>query len=164
MTEQKLHIIGAAFGRMNTDKTFSGVARHLFSEINSRGLLAGFINTKQLHISDSLEGMVDIRRVLKFHKPGVNPLWMWKPETIRKLGHRFEKQLRDYPDNYPVFQIGTHVLVPNDYPHFCFTDMTISQAANANSHFDVGRLNYNRLIKAINIQKKILIAGIKIFL
>ncbi|MDD5458522.1 MAG: glycosyltransferase family 4 protein [Phycisphaerae bacterium] len=155
MTDQKLQIIGAAFGRMDTDKTFSGVARHLFSEIKKRGLLAGFINTKQLHIADSLEGMVDIRRILKFRRPGISPLWMWRPETIEKLGRRFEKQLRNYPDNYPVLQIGTHVLVPDEYTHFCFTDMTIFQAANAHSHFDVSRLNYSRLIKAINMQKKI---------
>ena len=119
MTERKIHIIGAAFGRMDTDKTFSGVARHLFSEINKRGLLAGFINTKQLHITDSLEGMVDIRRALRLKKPGINPLWMWRPETVEELSSRFEKQLRKYPDSHAVFQIGTHVLVPHEYTHFC---------------------------------------------
>jgi len=155
MTERKIHIIGAAFGRMDTDKTFSGVARHLFSEINKRGLLAGFINTKQLHITDSLEGMVDIRRALRLKKPGINPLWMWRPETVEELSSRFEKQLRKYPDSHAVFQIGTHVLVPHEYTHFCFTDMTIFQAAEAESFFDVGRLGYKRLIKAITIQKKI---------
>ena len=45
-----VRIIGAAFGDPMSEKTFSGVSKHLFNALSRRQVLAGCINTRQIKV------------------------------------------------------------------------------------------------------------------
>lgn len=150
-----IRIVGAAFGPPNSERVFSGVSRHLFQALEKRARMVGYISTKQLRPWDLFSGAMDLARALKYHKLGISRAWLWRPETIDKLSRRLRTALRKVNNFNTVLQIGTHARLDLDgIRHYCFTDMTVSQAAKG-KQFGLGRLSDLQIAKAIQAQKAI---------
>src|SRR4030042_1000829 len=120
---RKVRLIGAAFGDVLSERTFSGVSKNLFDVLAKQEVMLGYISTKQIHWVDLITGAMDFSKYKKFGRPGINESWLWKKNTIDKLTERFQKQLDSGPECDAVLQVGTHVYVRNgDIKHYCLTD------------------------------------------
>jgi glycosyltransferase involved in cell wall biosynthesis len=152
---RKVRLIGAAFGDVLSERTFSGVSKNLFDVLAKQEVMLGYISTKQIHWVDLITGAMDFSKYKKFGRPGINESWLWKKNTIDKLTERFQKQLDSGPECDAVLQVGTHVYVRNgDIKHYCLTDMTVAQSVQ--SKFFLGNcLTYKQAKEAIAEQKLI---------
>lgn len=151
-----IKIVGVAFGPRDSEKVFSGVPKHLFGAMEKRGGFAGYVSTKQLWPWDTFYGMVDLSKILKYGKPGVSRAWLWRKKTVETLTKRFRARLANIGDFNVVLQIGTHVRVELEgIKHYCFTDMTVSQAVQA-GQFGLNKFNDVQVSQAIEAQKSIL--------
>lgn len=155
---RNIQIIGSAFGPCDTDKTFSGVARHLFGVLKEKHVMVGYVNTKNLRFIDVLHGMIDFSKIRKYGHPGVSKAWLWKWDTVNRLSDRFNRCLDSMPDHNVVLQVGTHVHVQQaNVKHYCFTDMTVAQAIYSPlaEGFNMTKLTTKQAVEAINVQKSI---------
>jgi glycosyltransferase involved in cell wall biosynthesis len=161
MVAPNIRIIGSAFGPRDTNKTFSGIVKHLFEMLNDKHVLVGYLSTKQVRFIDVLGGMLSFSRARngKYRKPGIRSDWLWKSETVKRLSGRFNELLSLMPTHNIVFQVGTHVHVeePNVI-HYCFTDMTVAQATDsaiARRCFGFNGWSRDQALAAIEVQKSI---------
>jgi len=155
-------MIGASFGSPLCEKTFSGVARYLFDEFDRRGLIAGYISTKQIRPQDFLTGIVDFSKVRTYGRPGIKPAWLWRVSNVEKLSRRVAQKTNSYGRFNVFFQIGTQVWYDKPDLHYCFTDMTISQAATA-GQFSIKKLDGIEIEQAVKVQKMIFKSCKRIF-
>ena len=150
-----VRIIGAAFGDPMSEKTFSGVSKHLFNALSRRQVLAGCINTRQIKVIEMFNGALKLSKMFKCSRPCVNSRWLWKGSTVDKMTERFKQRLCACEGIDAVLQIGTHVRVESsNVRHYCLTDMTIAQAARA-SQFTALYLDDRQVAEAIEKQKQI---------
>jgi len=150
-----MKVLGAAFGNPMGLRTFSGLACRLFSAIRDRGCLAGTLSTRQLRLRDALSGCYAISKGQRIYRPRLSRRWLWRPTTVATLSARFDRLLSRYPQTTAVLQVGTHVFTDKGRaPHFCITDLTVPQAAEAR-RFGFDRLSARELRGAIAAQQRI---------
>jgi glycosyltransferase involved in cell wall biosynthesis len=151
----ELKIIGAAFGDPGSEGVFSGVAKYLFDALAKYNVMAGRINTCEFSIEDVFDGLLDWSKIKQYGRPGLNSSWVWRKKTVEKLSKRLAKKIDSKLDFNVFFQIGTHVKINNPHVrHFCLTDMTIAQAADANQ-FSIGGLTGGQVKEAMGVQREI---------
>lgn len=140
---QPPRVLGAAFGDPMGLRTFSGLSRHLFTAMRTRGAIAGMVNTRQIRWSDLLDRSYTFSRGEHMVRPRLSRRWLWKPGTVSKLSGRFDDLLGDFPSADAILQVGTHVYTRSPHPpHYCITDLTVAQAAEA------GRFGFDRMTAA----------------
>lgn len=150
-----IRIVGAAFGDPKAEKTFSGVAKYLFSAMEKQVVMAGFVSTRQLSILDIFDGLLDFSKVKTHGRPVLNGNWLWKASSVEKLSRRVHDNCADISNFNVFFQIGTHVNFRKaGVKNYCFTDMTIAQAVEA-GQFLAGRLPKHKVKNAISVQRNI---------
>jgi len=156
-------VIGVAFGNPMGFATFSGYSRHLFTAIKQIGGLADTFSSKQIKPCDILTGCVNLRRIFHGKRPDISASWLWNPATVYKFSRRLALQLKDFPEDVPVLQVGTHVYpYKTARPFYCVTDMTVKQAVIA-GQFRIKHLNTIEVNQAIQVQKRMFDSNEKIF-
>jgi glycosyltransferase involved in cell wall biosynthesis len=150
-----IRIIGAAFGNPRSERSFSGVPKHLFGVLAQRNLIVASLSTRQLRWWDLFNNAVDLSKIRKYGRPGINYRWLWRRKTVQKLSARFQKKLNNFTNFNTVLQIGTHIFVCKPgVEHYCFTDMTVAQAARAGQFLGPKFLPI-QISEAIEVQKDI---------
>jgi hypothetical protein len=152
---KRLKIIAAAFGNSRDESVLSGVAKYLFSAVESRVDIAAYLSTKRLRPWDVFDGAVDFSKIFKYGRPGISTNWMWRRDTLEKLSARFESQMNGLDSVDAVLQIGTNVCVRREeVKHYCWTDMTIVQGVRS-KQFSVAGLRDSLIDEAIETQRQI---------
>lgn len=160
---QKLRVLGAAFGEPMGLRTFSGLSRHLFTAMRDRGALAGTLNTRQIRWSDMLDRCYAFSKGEHVYRPRLSRRWLWNPGTVAKLSARFEDAAADFADVNAVLQVGTHVYARSTQrPHFCVTDLTVAQAAEA-GRFGFDCMTSAELRGAVAAQQRIFDSCVAVF-
>ncbi len=151
----KIRVVGAAFGNPLGMRTFSGLSFHLLQAIRDHGCLVGTLSTRCLRLRDLARGCLVVSRGHRAWRPRLSRQWLWRTSTVEELSRRFGNRLRQFPDANAVLQVGTHVYVENSHlRHFCMTDLTVTQAADA-GRFGFEGLAADDVRGAIVAQKRI---------
>ena len=155
---RSVRIVGAAFGDPLRETVFSGVSKYLFAALDKKGVMSGYLSTRQLRPWDVFYHLLDMSKTFEFGRPGINASWMWRRSTIDKLTARVVKKLGSFSDFDAVLQVGTHAIIKSDrFKHYVFTDMTIVQAVNSPTarNFAAGKLPKRQHPEAIEAQRAI---------
>jgi len=152
---EDIKIIGGSFGNPRAERTFSGVAKNLFGVWAKQGLMSGYVNTRRIRPGDVLGGCVGLLPLRKAKRPRIRTTWLWQRSTIEKFSERIARIVQSRADCSVFFQIGTHVWFrQKGVRHFCFTDMTVSQAVQT-PYFLRNTLSAQGTREAIKAQKEI---------
>ena len=155
---RKIRIVGAAFGNPLSERTFSGVSRHLFAALDKQEVISDYVSTRQLRPWDIFNHVVDLSKTFEYGRPGINTLWVWRRSTIDKLTARIMKKLEAFDDFDAILQVGTHAIIKSEkFKHYVFTDMTIVQVVNSPTarDFAAGKLPKRQHAEAIEAQRAI---------
>jgi len=161
-----VRIVGAAFGNPLKETVFSGVSKYLFAALDKKGVMSGYVSTRQLRPWDVFCHLLDMSKMFEFGRPGINASWMWRRSTIDMLTARLMKKLDCFDDFDAVLQVGTHAIVNcGRAKHYVFTDMTIVQAVNSPNakNFAAGKLAKSQHSEAIEAQRDIFLSCESIF-
>ncbi|HLB74215.1 MAG TPA: glycosyltransferase family 4 protein [Sedimentisphaerales bacterium] len=153
---RSVRIVGGAFGDPLQEIVFSGVSKYLFAALAKKGVMSGYLSTRQLRPWDVFSHVVDFSKTFTFGKPGISVSWMWRRSTIDKLTARVVKKLESFNDFDAFLQVGTHAIISSErFKHYCFTDMTIVQAISSPTakDFAAGRLDKSQHAEAIEAQR-----------
>jgi glycosyltransferase involved in cell wall biosynthesis len=164
--DNKIRIIGAAFGNPLSERVFSGVSKYLFTALEKRNVVSGYVSTRQLRPWDLLNYALDFSKTFKYGRPGMNTLWVWKRSTVEKLTARVRRKMEVFDDFNTILQVGTHAIIESNWvKHYCFTDMTIVQVIKSPSgkNFAAGKLPKQQHSEAIEAQRAIFQSCVGIF-
>jgi glycosyltransferase involved in cell wall biosynthesis len=96
-------------------------------------------------------------------RPRLSRRWLWKAYTVARLSKRADNSIKRHTQASAILQVGTHVYtLRSDPPHYCFTDLTVAQAAAA-GRFGFDQFTSDDLREAISVQKAIFDSCVRVF-
>lgn len=152
-------LVAAAVRHPLDPATFSGLSASLFRALAGEDFEILPLVTREIRAFDVFTGALNLSGLVRGrwhgrYAPKVNPRWMWSRRGFERLSRRFAEKLAAIGDDVPILQIGTHVLPPAGYRHFCLTDTTVVQAVEA-GEFSVSGAGPRIAEEAIQWQREI---------
>lgn len=124
-------VLGATWGRSFDASTYSGVPKQVFSELERRQRLAGWVDIRHPSPRDALHGALSLRRSLRHRAIRRDATWRYRPRTVRELSKRVRREQKSWPEHDIVLQFGVAGVPSGPVPLAAHIEVSVEVAASS---------------------------------